>query len=86
MRSQAGGRPSLRPTIWKILLRIPELSSAQYLSFVAKGDSPVHEKSEWKQQQQKGGNTTRLAGETPTRSDRALSPVCLQSRMTHSGH
>ncbi|KAL7411661.1 bub2 protein [Mrakia frigida] len=40
----AGGRPSLRPTTWKIFLRIPEISSAVYLSYVAKGKSSVHEK------------------------------------------
>lgn len=43
--TQAGGRPSLRPTIWKIFLRIADIPSDPYLSFVAQGESFVHDKS-----------------------------------------
>lgn len=42
---QTGGRPSLRPTIWKILLRVSAMLSSTYLEFVSQGNSSVHEKS-----------------------------------------
>lgn len=40
------GQASLRPVVWKIMLKVDQLDTAKYLEYVSKGPSSVSAKSE----------------------------------------
>lgn len=41
------GKPSLRPRIWKLMLKVEHLGAEEYLRYVAMGPSSVSAKSEF---------------------------------------